>query len=67
MSTWRENRLEVDFNNDKAKISWMIDQGTLIAVNNLPFNQPGEQKESETKDAVRAAAKRALQALLDQL
>ena len=70
MGDWTERRLDVDFGKNQAKISWGRGSGvraTSIHVQNLAFNQPGEQTESQTQAAVREAAKQALQELLDQL
>ena len=67
MSEWEEKGLQVDFDKNHASINWRHGRSTMIHITQLPFDRPGEQTESETKAAVRLAAKQALQELLEQL
>ena len=73
MSDWKEFRLQLDFGGNSAKITWIKEGGKLlsgkpmVSITNLPFDQPGDQSETESQQAAREAAKAHLQELIDQL
>lgn len=69
MSDWKEADIKFSLNRNQADIHWRKGNGLAetISVRRIPFDQPGEQTESEIQEAVRKAAKKQLQELLGQL
>ena len=66
MSEWKIQQLTVDLHSKKATLlAVQQPRGVHVMVNNLNYDQPGQQTEAELQKMALKAAKLALQDLLD--
>jgi hypothetical protein len=69
MSKWEERGINLDYGKNHGRITWhhKPGPGPIVTVSMLKFDEPGEQTETQSQNAIRAASVAALRELLGQI